>query len=195
MDRDSNLREQQKKETARKLLAVSLRLFVRRGFAGTTIRDIAKAARVSPALIFHHFDSKEAILKAHGRMVELGISSVVEMLRAARQPLETFRRIAELNLQSFEDEQAKYLFLLAHQILTLDSIPPAVKKMVSASRTIEESVPVIEAGQRRGEIRPGDAYAMAVTYWGALQGIAEVLVWSRNTAVPDAEHLVRILQA
>jgi TetR/AcrR family transcriptional regulator, regulator of cefoperazone and chloramphenicol sensitivity len=39
-------------------------LFAERGVDGTTIRDIAKAADVSPGLVRHHFGSKEALRDA-----------------------------------------------------------------------------------------------------------------------------------
>jgi AcrR family transcriptional regulator len=43
---------------------VALRLFADRGIGPTTIRDIAAEAGVSPALIRHHFGSKDALREA-----------------------------------------------------------------------------------------------------------------------------------
>jgi len=42
----------------------ALRLFAERGFAGTTVRDVAAAASVSPALVRHHFASKDGLREA-----------------------------------------------------------------------------------------------------------------------------------
>src|SRR5699024_4692668 len=42
----------------------ALRLFAERGFAATTIRDVAAAARVSAALVRHHFGSKDGLREA-----------------------------------------------------------------------------------------------------------------------------------
>ena len=39
----------------------AIRLFAERGAGGTTVRDIADAAGVSPGLLRHHFGSKEAL--------------------------------------------------------------------------------------------------------------------------------------
>jgi AcrR family transcriptional regulator len=36
-------------------------LFARQGYAGTSVRDIAEAASVDPALVIRHFGSKEAL--------------------------------------------------------------------------------------------------------------------------------------
>lgn len=43
------------------IFAAATRLFAERGFAGTTVRDIASATKVDPALVIRHFGSKEAL--------------------------------------------------------------------------------------------------------------------------------------
>ncbi|MEV8516856.1 TetR family transcriptional regulator [Dactylosporangium sp. NPDC051484] len=42
----------------------AIRLFAERGMDGTTVRDIAQQAGVSPGLLRHHFGSKEALREA-----------------------------------------------------------------------------------------------------------------------------------
>ena len=42
----------------------AIRLFAERGIDGTTVRDIAQQAGVSPGLLRHHFGSKEALREA-----------------------------------------------------------------------------------------------------------------------------------
>ena len=46
------------------LLEVALNAFSRRGFKGTTTKEIASAAGVAEAVIFQHFPSKEALYSA-----------------------------------------------------------------------------------------------------------------------------------
>lgn len=67
-------------DTARgRLLAAAARLFRDKGYAGTTVRDIAGAVGILSGSLFHHFSSKEDILFA-----------VMETVIAAmRQDLET----------------------------------------------------------------------------------------------------------
>ena len=48
----------------RQLLEVALNSFSRRGFKGTTTKEIAAAAGVAEAVIFQHFPSKEALYSA-----------------------------------------------------------------------------------------------------------------------------------
>ncbi len=46
------------------LYAVALALMAERGYAGTTLRDIAAQAEVSPGLLYRYFPSKQAIVMA-----------------------------------------------------------------------------------------------------------------------------------
>ncbi len=51
--------------TARRIYLVALDLFRARGFASTTMRDVARAAGLSLGAAYHHFASKESILLAY----------------------------------------------------------------------------------------------------------------------------------
>lgn len=55
-------REEQAEQTRQRILETALRLFVERGFSGTSTRRIAKEAGVSEGLIFHHFPRKRDLL-------------------------------------------------------------------------------------------------------------------------------------
>ena len=51
----------QKADTRKQRLAVSRKLFLRKGFRGTTTREIAAAAGVTPGNLYHYFSSKDQI--------------------------------------------------------------------------------------------------------------------------------------
>jgi AcrR family transcriptional regulator len=50
--------------TRQQILDASLRLFSEKGFARTTVRDIARQAGITDAAIYYHFDSKRELLEA-----------------------------------------------------------------------------------------------------------------------------------
>lgn len=50
--------------TRQQILDVSLRLFSKKGFARTTVRDIAHQAGITDAAIYYHFQSKRELLEA-----------------------------------------------------------------------------------------------------------------------------------
>jgi len=62
-------------ERQHQLLEVAMGAFSRRGFKGTTTKEIATAAGVAEAIIFQHFPSKEALYSA---VLELHLETVDE---------------------------------------------------------------------------------------------------------------------
>jgi len=62
------------------LLAVAVREFARRGFARTSIRDIARAAGIQPGSVYHHFASKDDLfIAAHSA----GMREVAHLMEVA----------------------------------------------------------------------------------------------------------------
>lgn len=55
--------------TRENILKSAIKLFSKKGYSATTIRDIAKHAKVHLNLIFHHFKSKEMLWQAVGEVV------------------------------------------------------------------------------------------------------------------------------
>ena len=49
-------------DTRTKILQAALKLFARRGYDGTTTKDLAKSAGVAEGTLFRHFNNKKAIL-------------------------------------------------------------------------------------------------------------------------------------
>src|SRR5262245_31299764 len=68
----------------RQIVEVAAELFSRRGFNGTLTKEIADSVGVSPAIIFRHFPSKEAIYSAIlDHKVRQGAERIRERLRDA----------------------------------------------------------------------------------------------------------------
>lgn len=61
-EHELGLRERKKQRTRETILRVAAELFTERGFNGTTIRDIADAAEVSPRTVSAYFPVKEELV-------------------------------------------------------------------------------------------------------------------------------------
>ncbi len=67
--------------TRKQILDASLRLFSEKGFARTSVRDIAQAAGITDAAIYYHFESKRELFEA--LIEERGFTSALEGLERA----------------------------------------------------------------------------------------------------------------
>ena len=81
--------------TRKQILDTSLRLFSEKGFARTSVRDIARGAGITDAAIYYHFSSKRDLFES--LFEERGITSALSTLEQAtitHPPLETLTNIA-----------------------------------------------------------------------------------------------------
>jgi AcrR family transcriptional regulator len=63
--------------TRDRILDVAEALFAERGFAGTSMRDLASAAGLTPASFYNHFEGKDALYAA---VLQRGIRPLVELM-------------------------------------------------------------------------------------------------------------------
>jgi AcrR family transcriptional regulator len=78
-----SLRAEQVAQTRAALIAAGRRLFGERGFAGTSVEDLAREARVTTGALYHHFATKtllfEAVFEqAHAEMMEVSAQHAEE---------------------------------------------------------------------------------------------------------------------
>jgi TetR/AcrR family transcriptional regulator len=91
------------------LLMVAARLFARDGFDRTSIADIAEAAEVSKALLYHYYASKDALLFAiiHGHLLDL-VSQVEAADDASLPPGDHLLILIETVLFAYRDADAMH---------------------------------------------------------------------------------------
>jgi len=77
-------------ETYEKILSTAQRLFTRQGYTATSVRQVAEAAGIGKATIYHHFPDKQAILTA---LLQRNIGRMEAALRLVRAEAEPRRRI------------------------------------------------------------------------------------------------------
>jgi len=121
-----------------KLLSAAGRLFRERGFERTTVRDIAAAVGIHSGSLFHHFASKEDILK--GVMIEVIRFNTARMLGAidgAVEPRERLRALIACELESIVGDTREAMAVLVH---CWDSLSADRQQEVLALRKAYESL-------------------------------------------------------
>src|SRR2546429_9158214 len=90
-------RELYSEATRAALLDEATRLFAARGYAGTSLEDVAAASQVTRGAVYHHFDGKQALFEAVLDAQETraiaritAAATAADPLDAARQALDAF---------------------------------------------------------------------------------------------------------
>ncbi len=79
---------ERREKTRTAIVKAARRIFGERGFAATTIDDIAAAARVAKGAVYHHFPTKEAVFEAVFEQASLDlVSDLGRIALAEKDPL------------------------------------------------------------------------------------------------------------
>ena len=110
------------KENPDPLLAAAGQLFRTKGFAATTVRDIANAAGMFPGSLHYRYPTKEALLLA---LMEQGITKATTAVRVAisssQDPLDRVRLAIRAHLQLLlHEDDSIYVLLYEWRALTGD---------------------------------------------------------------------------
>jgi AcrR family transcriptional regulator len=85
--------QERRQATRTAVIKAASRLFGDRGFAATTIDEIAAAARVAKGAVYHHFATKEAVFEAVFDQVSAGLLAEVD--RVARSEKDALTAMAK----------------------------------------------------------------------------------------------------
>ena len=88
---------------AARIVAATRDEFAEQGWAGTTLRAVARTADVDPALVYHYFGSKEGLLDAATNPPQKWLESVAEVWMTPIDELGT--ALITLLLASWADDQ------------------------------------------------------------------------------------------
>jgi len=154
----------------------ALELFASKGLSATKIHDIAKHASMSQGLIYHYYDSKEAI---YIELMESALDRIIDAVNHLKaMPLSPSEKIkfAIENLIKLidEDDRFSYRSHLIQQGAFLDLIPEGAKMRLNQKREIPylEIESILAQGQREGSIIAGDPKELALLFWININGIS-----------------------
>jgi len=163
-DRQS-LRAEQVRQTRAALVAAGRRLFGRDGFAGTSVEDLAREARVTTGALYHHFPNKTALFET----VLEGVHA--ELLKASHRAAAGASDELEALSRGFEAFLDGVLEPDVQQILVTDG--PAVLGLARFTELDEryafaEIVAALRAATAAGSLSVEDPETVARMLLGAL---------------------------
>jgi len=150
----------------------ALTLFVEKGIAETTIRDIAREAGVAEGAMYRHFESKDALawelFSQNFTSLALDLERLQERHQTARAKIEAMTRQF---YAFFDSDPVMFSYLLLAQHDQFKKITPEMPSPVRALRQ------VIEAGMARGEIPARDPNLATAMIMGLVLQVATFKIY------------------
>jgi len=161
----SSLRAEQVAQTRGALVAAGRRLFGTRGFAATSVEDIARDARVTTGALYHHFPTKAAVFEAVFEQVH------EDLMQASAQAAAGAADPVDLMVAGFGAFLDAMLEPEVQRIIVTDG--PAVLGLARFTELDERyafaaTVAAIEAANAAGALTVADPGTLARLLFGAL---------------------------
>lgn len=141
-------------DTREKILETAMRLFSTQGYGTTSLSQVAKEAKVSKALIFWHFENKEALFRdAVQRTLEPYFINVLDDLEGLAEDAQLERLIEEY--YDFVSKHPYSVKFLLGVLLRDDASPEEVSgRMTELQRVYRDLLAdVLERGRRHRVFR------------------------------------------
>ncbi len=108
--------------TRQNILLSSMRVFARQGYATTTIKRISAEAGVSVGLMYHYFDSKEALLEAVVDRALMSLGGTFELVLTETNSAERLPALLRHMFTLLVDEQEYWqlFYMLRNQPAVVD---------------------------------------------------------------------------
>ena len=122
-------------DTRSKILEAALDLFRERGFAESTMREIASRAGVASGLAYYYFDSKDAIVLAFYHRAQDELASRIEAAQQGKTFPDRLRAMIEAKLEYFTPNRRFLGALMTHAADPSNPLSP----FGAASKDIRET--------------------------------------------------------
>ena len=165
------------KSTKTRISRAALALFVEKGVAGTTVREIAAAAGVAEGTLYRHFIGKEELA---WELYATNFAAFADELD--RRQREQGKVASKLGVMVqhfctfFDRDPVLFSYLLLAQHDFMKRVPPEMPNPVDLVHQ------VIRQAMAAGELLPGDAAAAAAMVLGIVLQSAVFKIYGRITA-------------
>jgi AcrR family transcriptional regulator len=156
-------------EKRRQILDAAVRVFARKGYHSCRVGDITQEAGVAHGLLYHYFDSKEAVLETVFRETWTEVlDAFTAVENSGDPPREQLRHVAAILLRSWRREPD-----LVRVLVREVARSPQVQSKVDELRQVFDAIErIVARGQRDGAIRSDLEPRLASwIFYGAIEEI------------------------
>ena len=183
-------------DTRERILVVAERLFREIGYQKTTVADIAKVLRMSPANVYRFFDSKKAIHEGVARTLMGGVEDAAEAIAtrhesAASRLRDLMTTIHRMNCERYIGDSKLHEMV---EIAMEESWEVCVAHMQRITETIAG---VIAEGAASGEFEAPDVPLAAMCTCTAMMRFfhPQIIAQSANKPGPSLDQMIDFILA
>jgi len=171
-----------------RLLQAAVKLFVSRGYAATSVREIVEEAGVTKPVLYYHFGSKEGLYLHVMEAAFRQMAGIVEAdMARGESPRARLRRLAEDLFALFEThvDEARLWYSIYYgppQGAPFFDFDSNHKKVVDAVRRL------LEEGIAAGEFAPGNLDDLTWIYLGVFNMALELRLIGEHPELGDADY-------
>jgi AcrR family transcriptional regulator len=159
--------------TRRKIQAAGLKLFSHKGFAATSISDIATLAGISTGLMYRHYTSKEDLFSELVNNAVQAMHQITQLLDVGGSPAAAIQNLTHMLIDTLaqSDETGQYFVLIIQYFLSGNAPQESSENQYEDLLLFDRMAKLIEKGQQLGEFKKGNPLQMAMFYFSSIQGI------------------------
>jgi len=171
-------------ERRRQILAAAVRAFAKKGYHACRVSDIAEEAGVAYGLVYHYFESKDAVLEAVFReMWGMMLAAINAVGQGDDPPAEQLRKACAIVLRTWRDYPDVVRVLVREVARSGDQLQREVEEIALAFEAIER---IIARGQEQKVFRADLSPRLAAwIVYGALEEILTGWVLGRLAGDED----------
>lgn len=182
----SERKQREKAAVKAKILETANKLFLERGYEGTSIRTISEAIEYSPATIYLYFkDKNDIFFQLQQQAFEL-LEEKMKATQSIISPIERLKAMGKVYLNFAFDNPQYYdlMFILRSPMESLKE-ENTWQQGINLYRSIESAV---EACIVANQIKAGDHQVIAFTIWSYIHGQCALLIRQR-LPMHEKQHL------
>jgi AcrR family transcriptional regulator len=171
-------------ERRRQILDAAVRAFAKKGYHASRVSDIAEEAGVAYGLVYHYFESKDAVLESIFReMWGMMVAAINAVEQIEESPREQLRKACAIVLRGWRDYPDVVRVLVREVARSGEQLQREVEEIAHAFAALQR---IIERGQQQKVFRDDLSPKLAAwIVYGSLEEILTGWVLGRLPGEPD----------
>ncbi len=176
-------------DSRQEILRTAARLFQQRGYDATSMNDVAAALKLSKGGLYHHFQSKDAILfNLMNHAMDITQERVIDRVKGIAAPDERLRMLIRRHIEVVMSVRDREITVMLHENHPL---PPAMRRRINARK--KDYVHFVESliAEVQGARPSRSGVAPRAAAFALLGMINWIYQWYRPEGALHEESLVR----